>query len=69
MFKSWFVDFEPWGWDIPGDWRFGKQGEVCRCELRGTQSRNKSEYWNDDISCINFGAFNLFRIIKPTEKI
>ena len=69
LFKSWFVDFEPWGGKMPEDWRIVKLGEVCRCELGGTPSRNKPEYWSGDIPWINSGSVNLFRIIKPTEKI
>jgi type I restriction enzyme S subunit len=29
LFKSWFVDFEPWGGEMPSDWREGTLGEVC----------------------------------------
>ena len=28
LFKSWFVDFEPWGGTMPGDWREGTLGDI-----------------------------------------
>jgi len=30
IFKSWFVDFEPWGGVMPEGWRFEKLGNLCR---------------------------------------
>ena len=35
LFKSWFVDFEPWGGKMPKDWKMGKLGDVC-CVSRNT---------------------------------
>lgn len=29
LFKSWFVDFEPWGGVMPEDWREGTLGEIA----------------------------------------
>ena len=29
LFKSWFVDFEPWGGTMPEDWREGTLGEIA----------------------------------------
>ena len=45
LFKSWFVDFEPFKDGefveselgmIPKGWRIGKLGDVCKCILGGT---------------------------------
>ena len=44
-------------------------GEVCKCELGGTPSRTKPEYWGGKIPWINSGEVNNFRIIKPSEYI
>lgn len=44
-------------------------GKVCSCELGGTPSRAKPEYWNGDIPWINSGEVNLFRITRPSETI
>ena len=29
LFKSWFVDFAPWGGKMPKEWKMGTLGEVC----------------------------------------
>lgn len=44
-------------------------GEICKCELGGTPSRTKPEYWGGKIPWINSGEVNNFRIIKPSEYI
>jgi type I restriction enzyme S subunit len=78
LFKSWFVDFEPFKKQpfvnselgmIPQGWRVNKLGDVCKCILGGTPSRDKEEYWNGDIAWINSGEVNKFRITTPSEYI
>lgn len=78
LFKSWFVDFEPFKDKgmveselgmIPEGWRVEKLGDVCDCVLGGTPSRNHDEYWNGDIAWINSGEVNKFRIIEASEYI
>ena len=78
LFKSWFVDFEPFKNGefveselgmIPKGWRVVTLGDVCKCILGGTPSRNKEEYWNGNIAWINSGEVNEFRIVKPSECI
>ena len=78
LFKSWFVDFEPFKNGefeetelgmIPKGWRVESLGNVCKCLLGGTPSRNKEDYWNGDIAWINSGEVNEFRITKPSEYI
>ena len=78
LFKSWFVDFEPFKDQpfveselgmIPQGWRVEVLGDVCKCILGGTPSRNKKEYWNGDIAWINSGEINEFRIVNPSEYI
>lgn len=34
LFKSWFVDFDPWGGVMPEDWREGKLGEIISQETK-----------------------------------
>lgn len=63
LFKSWFVDKE---YEIEKNVTLGA---VCKCELGGTPSRKKSEYWNGNIAWINSGEVNNFRIIKASEYI
>lgn len=78
LFKSWFVDFEPFKDQpfveselgmIPQGWKVEKLGSLCNCALGGTPSRNNPEYWNGDIAWINSGEVNKFRITKPSENI
>lgn len=69
LFKSWFMDFEPWGGTMPEDWKEGTLGGKCTCYLGGTPSRAKSEYWNGNIPWINSGEVNKFRIIEGSEYI
>ena len=69
IFKSWFVDFEPFGGTMPDDWQHEKLGDICQCVLGGTPSRNKAEYWNGKIPWINSGEINRFRITSPSEYI
>ncbi len=78
LFKSWFVDFEPFKDGkyveselglIPEGWRVGTLGDICQCLLGGTPSRNIDKYWNGDIAWINSGEVNKFRITKASEYI
>ena len=69
LFKSWFVDFEPFDGEHPSSWTKEKLGNACNCVLGGTPSRVKPEYWNGTIPWINSGEVNNFRIIKPSETI
>lgn len=69
IFRSWFVDFMPFGGELPVCWMKTSLGNVCSCELGGTPSRAKPEYWSGTIPWINSGEVNHFRIIKPSETI
>lgn len=69
IFQSWFIDCSPFGGMAPSNWVETSLSEVCSCELGGTPSRAKPEYWNGNIPWINSGEVNLFRITKPSEMI
>lgn len=78
IFKSWFVDFEPFQDGdfveselgmIPEGWEVKELGEVADCKLGGTPSRKKREFWDGDIPWINSGEVNKDRIIEPSEYI
>lgn len=69
VFKSWFVDFEPFGGVLPEDWEETTIGEICKCYLGGTPSRAKAEYWNGEIPWINSGEVNKYRILEGSEYI
>ena len=44
IFKSWFVDFEPWGGEMPDDWREGTISEICSY---GSERISVSELTNE----------------------
>jgi type I restriction enzyme S subunit len=78
IFKSWFIDFEPFKNGkfveselgmIPEGWKICKLGDVCEIVLGGTPSRDRKDFWNGDIAWINSGEVNNFRIVKPSEYI
>lgn len=39
LFKSWFVDFEPWGGKMPEGWKEGKLGEIISQETKKVGTR------------------------------
>jgi len=41
IFKSWFVDFKPWGGVMPDDWRVEKLGNLCQ-SISKTHSYDKN---------------------------
>jgi len=56
--------------EIPENWRISTVGAELKTILGGTPSRVKNEYWeNGNISWINSGKVNEFRIINPSELI
>ena len=78
IFKSWFVDFEPFqGGEfedselgrIPKGWKVVELGEICNCVLGGTPSRQIEGYWNGHIPWINSGKVNDYRITEASEYI
>lgn len=69
LYKSWFIDFEPFGGSMPDNWKEGKLGEFCKCYLGGTPSRAKKEFWSGNIPWINSGEVNKYRILEGSEYI
>ncbi len=48
IYKSWFVDFEPWGGVMPSDWRVGSVSELGKVVGGGTPSKSNKEYYTND---------------------
>jgi len=81
IYKSWFVDFEPFQEEefvyneklkkeIPKSFNVSTIGKELRVELGGTPLRRESKYWeNGDINWIKSGKVNEFRITEPSEHI
>lgn len=51
LFKSWFIDFEPFGGKMPDDWKDGSIMDMCLKIASGsTPSSMNSEYYNGNIN-------------------
>ncbi len=46
IFKSWFVDFEPFGGNVPDDWKKGTIADLGKVIGGGTPSKAKDEYYS-----------------------
>lgn len=46
LYKSWFVDFEPWGGKMPEDWKEGTLGDIVTVK-RGGSPRPIQDYLSD----------------------
>ena len=47
IFKSWFVDFEPWGGVMPHSWREGTISDLGKVIGGSTPSKTKAEYYTE----------------------
>jgi type I restriction enzyme S subunit len=47
IFKSWFVDFEPWGGEMPSEWREGTISDLGDVIGGSTPSKTKPEYYTE----------------------
>jgi len=70
IFKSWFVDFEPWGGVMPNDWKDGIVKDTCTAIYNGgTPRRNIDSYWGGTIPWLTSGEVRQSIIIKPENFI
>lgn len=79
IFKSWFVDFEPFKEGefvkselgvIPKGWEVGTFKQCCiRVESGGTPSRSKPEFWNGSIPWLTSGEVRDVIVLDTKEKI
>ncbi len=58
IFKSWFVDFEPWGGEMPDDWEYGTLGEICEISS-GKRPKVKSKNKTQDNTIPIIGASSI----------
>ena len=67
MFKSWFVDFEPWDGVMPKDWQEGTIKDTCSAIYNGgTPQRNEPRFWSDEVPWLTSGEVRQ-AIITKTE--
>ena len=50
IFKSWFIDFEPFGGTMPGDWKILKLENVCNISAGGDKPKEVSKIRTDKYS-------------------
>jgi type I restriction enzyme S subunit len=70
IFKSWFVDFEPWSGVMPNDWREGVLADVVsQIYSGGTPNTKTDSYWNGDIPWLSSGETGNAFITTTTKSI
>lgn len=69
IFKSWFVDFEPFGGTMPNDWCNGNLADIAKDIICGkTPSTAKKEYYGNDIPFITIPDMHNNTYIIKTER-
>lgn len=69
IFKSWFVDFEPFGREMPDDWREGTLSDIATDIVCGkTPSTKVAEYFDDDIPFITIPDMHGRTYVTTTER-
>jgi type I restriction enzyme S subunit len=70
IFKSWFVDFKPWGGEMPDDWREGTISDTCSSIYNGgTPRRNEPLFWGGTIPWLTSGEVRQAIVINPANRI
>jgi len=67
LFKSWFVDFEPWGGEMPGDWREGTLSEIANVTMG--QSPDGASYNEDGIGMVFYQGRAEFGSRFPARRL
>ncbi|MBO7453861.1 MAG: restriction endonuclease subunit S [Alphaproteobacteria bacterium] len=67
IFKSWFVDFEPFGGKMPDDWKIGKLGDLV--DITMGQSPDGSSYNEEKNGSIFFQGRAEFNFRFPNPKL
>ncbi len=69
LFKSWFIDFEPFGGKMPEDWKWGTIRELSKEIICGkTPSTKNKEYFGCDIPFITIPDMHTNTYITQTER-
>ena len=67
IFKSWFVDFEPFGGKMPEDWKIGKLGEIANVTMG--QSPNGKSYNENGYGEVFYQGRAEFGYRYPTRRL
>ena len=69
LFKSWFIDFEPFGNQMPEDWEASNFDDAIEVIAGGTPKTEVKEYWDGDIPWISVKDFvNETHFVMNTER-
>ena len=67
IFNSWFVDFEPFGGEMPDDWREGTLSEIANVTMG--QSPDGTSYNEDGIGTVFYQGRAEFGLRFPTRRL
>lgn len=67
LFKSWFVDFEPFGGEMPAGWKVGKLSEIA--EITMGQSPDGKSYNEDGVGTVFYQGRAEFGSRFPTRRL
>ncbi|MBD5441263.1 MAG: restriction endonuclease subunit S [Treponema sp.] len=67
IFKSWFVDFEPFGGVMPAEWKVGKLSEIA--EITMGQSPDGKSYNEEGIGTVFYQGRTDFGFRFPTRRL
>ncbi|MBO4639091.1 MAG: restriction endonuclease subunit S [Treponema sp.] len=67
LFKSWFIDFDPFGGKMPAGWKMGKLSEIA--EITMGQSPDGKSYNEDGIGTVFYQGRAEFGIRFPTRRL
>ena len=69
IFKSWFVDFEPFGGEQPANWAIGTISDISADIVCGkTPSTKVAEYFGEDIPFITIPDMHSIVYVTSTER-
>lgn len=69
LFKSWFIDFEPFDGQMPEDWEASNFDDAIEVIAGGTPKTEVKEYWDGDIPWISVKDFvNETHFVMNTER-
>ena len=70
LFKSWFVDFEPFGGEMPAGWKVGKLSDFCNFQegyVNPAQTHN--EYFDGDVKWLRAVDINESFILDTSRTL
>ncbi len=66
LYKSWFVDFEPFGGKMPEDWKEGTLGEICITNKRSYSGKFYNSFEYLDTGSVTSNKIDTIQLLNPT---